>query len=167
MVVFMRRLLSILFLILGLSLCAPSSFGQARLEHWHTAGAGLSTPLGFNAGASYSVRVAGPVFVQAAVSATKDFYVTKHSVLAAGPAVGLRQYTDVALVSLSAGPTYVRGMRGLDLPGGGSHYSATSMTVTAQVLFREVNMGFELYTNVNPVRNVSGMRLIYRLGNIR
>lgn len=165
-VAIMRQFFLLVFLILGLSAYVPGAAAQG-LEHWHTAGAGLSTPLGFNAGANFSVGVSGPVFVQASFSASKDFYVTKHSVIAAGPAVGLRQYTDVALVSLSAGPTYVRGMRGFDLSGGGTLYTEAAMTVTAQVLFRELNMGFEIYTNVNPVRNVSGMRLIYRLGQIR
>lgn len=162
----MRRVFSLIFLILGLTAYGPGAAAQG-VEHWHTAGAGLSTPLGFNAGASFSVQVSGPVFVQAAFTASKDIYVTKHSVFAAGPAVGLRQYTDVALVALSAGPTYVRGMRGFDLSSGGSHYTEAAMTVTGQVLFRELNMGFEIYTNVNPVRNVSGMRLIYRLGHLR
>ena len=109
----------------------------------------------------------GPLFVQLNASVSKDVYVTKHSVFSVGPAVGLRYYSEVALTSLSVGPTYIRGTRGADLPAPYAQYESASMTVTGQVLFREINMGFELYTNVNPVRNVSGLRLIYRLGRFR
>ncbi len=166
----MYRFAALLLLILGLTFTVPAAFAQqAResLEQWHTAGVGLSTPLGFNAGASYSLRVAGPLFVQASASATKDIYVTKHSVYAVGPSVGVLQYTDVALLSLSAGPTYIRGTRGADLYQPGSAYETVAASVIAQVLFRDINMGVELYATLNPVRNVSGMRLIYRLGRIR
>ncbi len=165
----MKRIAGCPLLILGLILLVPSASAQqaSHFEHWHTAGVGLSTPLGFNAGASYSLRVAGPLFVQLSASATKDIYVTKHSVYAVGPSVGVRHYTDVALVSLSAGPTYVRGTRGADLRAAGLAYETTAVNVIGQVLFRDLRMGFEVYTNFNPVRNVSGMRLIYRLGSIR
>ena len=166
----MKRVTGCLILILGLILSTQSAFGQKatpKIVHWHTAGGGLSTPLGFNAGASYSIVVKGPVFVQVHASASKDIYVTKHSIYAAGTAVGLRYYTDVALTSLSVGPSYIRGTRGADLLAPFASYESASMTATIQVLFREINMGFELYSNVNPIRNVSGLRLIYRIGNFR
>ncbi len=166
----MKRLIGCLILILGLIVSAqPASAQQAAssVEHWHTGGVGLSTPLGFNAGASYSVVLKGPLFAQLNASVSKDVYVTKHSVYSVGPALGLRHYSEVALTSLSVGPTYIRGTRGADLAAPYAQYESASMTVTGQVLFREINMGFELYTNINPVRNVSGLRLIYRLGNFR
>ena len=156
-----------LILILGLFTVASSATAQPLDERWHTAGAGLSTPLGFNVGASYSARLAGPLFVQATATASKDLYVTKHSVLTVGPALGLRHYNDVAMLTVSAGPTYVHGQRGLDLHAPGASYDAASLQIVGQMLFREVNMGFEFYTNVNGVRSVSGMRLIYRLGRLR
>ena len=84
-----------------------------------------------------------------------------------GPAIGFRQYTDVALTSLSVGPTYLRGTRGADLLAPGSSYETASITMTAQMIFLETNMGFELFTNFNSVRNVSGLRLIYQLGSFR
>ena len=166
----MKRYLGCLILILGLIVSAQSAFAQrasSSLEHWHTGGVGLSTPLGFNAGASYSIVLKGPLFVQLNASVSKDVYVTKHSVYAVGPALGLRRYSEVALTSLSVGPTYIRGTRGADLPAPYAEYETASMTVTGQVLFLDLNMGFELFTNFNPVRNVSGLRLIYRLGNFR
>lgn len=166
----MNRLASCLILIIGLTVGVQTGFAQqarSSFEHWHTGGVGLSTPLGFNAGASYSVVVKGPLFVQAQASISKDIYVTKHSVLAFGPALGLRHYTEVALTSLSVGPTYIRGTRGADLLAPGVLYESAAMTVTAQMIFREVNMGFELYTNVSPIRTVSGLRVIYRFGRFR
>lgn len=166
----MRPTPAALILILGLLVSAlPATAQRAGFlaERWTTTGAGLSTPLGFNVGASYSATLAGPLFVQAAATASKDFYVTKHSAIAFGPALGLRHYTDVALLTFAAGPTYVRGARGLDLSAPGAGYETASLQVAGQVLWREVNMGFELYTNVNAVRTVSGMRLIYRLGQLR
>ena len=166
----MKRLFTCLILILGLIVSAQAALAQpasSSIEHWHTGGVGLSTPLGFNAGASYSVVVKGPLFVQLNASVSKDIYVTKHSVYAVGPALGLRHYTDVALTSLSVGPTYTRGTRGADLLAPYAGYESASMTVTGQVLFREINMGFELYTHFNNVRTVSGLRLIYRLGQFR
>jgi hypothetical protein len=165
----MTRLFGSLILISGLIFSAQPTLAQpaSSLEHWHTGGVGLSTPMGFNMGASYSVVVKGPLFVQASVTSSKDIYVTKHSAFAVGPALGVRHYTDVALTSLSVGPTYLRGTRGADLLAPGTPYEVASLTVTAQMLFREVNMGFELYTNFNSVRNVSGLRLIYRLGHFR
>ena len=166
----MKRITGCLILILGLTVSVQTASAQqaaSSLEHWHTGGVGLSTPLGFNAGASYSIVVKGPLFVQLNASVSKDVYVTKHSVYAAGPALGLRYYTDVALTAISVGPTYIRGTRGADLLTPFNQYESASMTVTGQVLFREINMGFELYTNFSPIRNVSGLRLIYRLGNFR
>lgn len=166
----MKRSSFSLILFLGLILSFQTAHAQSSTRaphHWHTAGAGLSTPLGFNVGASYSWTIHGPVFIQAAVTASKDMYVTQHTVLAAGPAVGVRTYTDVALLSLSAGPTYLRGMRGLDLRAPGTLYETASVNIIGQMLFRDVNMGFEVYTNLNPIRNVSGMRLIYRLGRFQ
>lgn len=162
----MRTLSLSLFLILGLISVTTDAQAQ-RLEHWQTAGAGLSTPLGFNVGGSYSIIVKDNLFLQASGSFTTDPYVTRHSVFAAGPAVGLRQITEVALLSIAAGPMYSRGVRGADQNLPGTSYDTVSMNVIGQVLFREMNMGVELYTNFNPVRNVSGMRLIYRLGNLR
>ncbi len=166
----MTRFLGCFILISGLILSGqPAAAQQAssKLEHWHTGGAGLSTPMGFNMGVSYSLVVKGPLFVQASVTTSKDVYITKHSAFAVGPAVGLRQYTDVALTSLSVGPTYLRGTRGADLLAPGTSYETTSILVTAQMIFLETNMGFELFTNFNSVRNVSGLRLIYRLGSFR
>ena len=163
----MTRTPIFLVLILGLLAATSTASAQTFDERWHTAGAGLSTPLGFNVGASYSMRVAGPLFVQATATASKDLYVTKHSAIALGPAVGLRHYNEVALLTVSAGPTYVHGQRGLDLHAPGATYDAASLQFVGQMLFREVNMGFEFYTNVNSVRSVSGMRLIYRLGRLR
>lgn len=166
----MKRFFGSLILISGLIFSAQPALAQpasSPLEYWHTGGVGLSTPMGFNVGASYSVVVKGPLFVQASVTSSKDLYVTKHSAFAVGPALGVRHYTDVALTSLSVGPTYLRGTRGADLSAPGTPYEVAALTVTAQMLFREVNMGFELYTNFNSVRNVSGLRLIYRLGSFR
>ena len=166
----MKRFLGCLFLILGLIVGGRPVLAQsspASVEHWHTGGVGLSTPLGFNAGLSYSVVVKGPVFVQAQATASKDIYVTKHSVYAVGPALGLRRYSEVALMSISAGPAYIQGHRGADLFAPGASYEAAAMTVTAQMIFREVNMGFEVYTQFNKVRTISGLRLIYRLGNLK
>ncbi|HMB90644.1 MAG TPA: hypothetical protein VKP65_07345 [Rhodothermales bacterium] len=162
----MRCLSLALLLILGLISITTDAQAQ-RLEHWQTAGAGLSTPLGFNVGSSYSLVVKDNLFLQASGSFTSDPYVTRHSVFAAGPAIGLRQITEVALLSVSAGPMYSRGVRGADQNLPGTSYDTVSMNVIGQMLFREINMGVELYTNFNPVRNVSGMRLIYRLGNLR
>lgn len=166
----MKRVTSLLLLIIGLTFSTQTAFGQTTsksLEHWHTAGVGLSTPLGFNAGASYSLVLKGPVFVQVQASASKDVYVTKHSVYAAGAAVGLRYYTELAMAAVSLGPSYISGTRGADLLAPFAGYESMAMTATLQVLFRETRMGFELYSNVNPVRNVSGLRLIYRLGSLR
>jgi len=166
----MKRFLGCLILISGLIISVQPATAQqlsSSLEHWHTAGAGLSTPMGFNLGASYSIVVKGPLFVQASVTTSKDVYITKHSTLLVGPAIGLRHYTDVALTSLAVGPTYLRGRRGADLLAPGTSYETTSISVTAQMIFLETNMGFELFTNFNSVRNVSGLRLIYRLGSFR
>ena len=166
----MNRFLSCLILISGLIFSVQPAAAQraaSSLEHWHTGGVGLSTPMGFNMGVSYSIVVKGPLFVQASVTTSKDVYITKHSTFSVGPAVGLRQYTDVALTSLSVGPTYLRGTRGADLLAPGSSYETASITMTAQMIFLETNMGFELFTNFNSVRNVSGLRLIYRLGSFR
>ena len=166
----MKRFITCLILILGLIVSAQTADAQqapSKIEHWHTGGVGLSTPLGFNAGAGYSVVVKGPLFVQLNASVSKDIYVTKHSVYALGPALGVRHYTDVALTSLSVGPTYIRGTRGADLLAPYAQYESASMTVIGQVLFREINMGFELYTHFNNIRTVSGLRLIYRLGRFR
>lgn len=166
----MNRFLGCLILISGLILSVQPAAAQrapSTLEHWHTGGAGLSTPMGFNMGMSYSIVVKGPLFVQASVTSSKDVYITKHSAFTVGPAIGLRHYTDVSLVSLSAGPTYLRGTRGADLLAPGTTYEAASLSVTAQMLFKETNMGFEVFTNFNSVRNVSGLRLIYRLGSLR
>ena len=166
----MNRFLGCLILISGLIISVQPALAQQKsssLEHWHTAGAGLSTPMGFNMGVSYSIVVKGPLFVQASVITSKDVYITRHSAFAVGPAVGLRHYTDVALTSLSVGPTYLRGTRGADLLAPGTSYETASITMTAQMLFLETNMGFELFTNFNSVRNVSGLRLIYRLGSFR
>ena len=166
----MRRCLLALLLISGLTLIARPAKAQADrvpLRHWHTAGAGLSTPLGFNVGASYSLRLTGPVFAQVGATASKDLYVTQHSALAVGPALGLRLDGEAAVVTLAAGPTYLRGARGLDLTAPGASYEAAALTVTGQILFTEVNMGFELFSHMNGVRAVSGMRLLYRLGRIR
>lgn len=160
----------IVLLILGLALVRTAAAQRnafPRLEYWHTAGAGLSTPLGFNAGTSFSIRLAGPLFLQASVSATKDVYITKHSALALSPALGLRSYSAIAMTSIAVGPSYVMGSRGLDLGEAGAAYTAPALNVVGQLLFREINMGVEFYTNFNPVRNVSGMRLIYRLGRLR
>ncbi|MFQ5569021.1 MAG: hypothetical protein ACE5G0_05060 [Rhodothermales bacterium] len=166
----MKRIAGCLFLILGLiSTQTPASAQRLSpsSEYWHTAGVGLSTPMGFNMGASYSFVMKGPFFIQATVSATKDVYITRHSVYAVGPSVGVRFYTNTALTSLSIGPRYIWGTRGADLLSPGTSYHTASMNVIGQVLFREINMGFELYSNLNPIRNVSGVRLIYRLGQFR
>jgi hypothetical protein len=162
----MRSLAIALLLILGL-ICTTTDAQAQGIQHWQTAGAGLSTPLGFNVGGSYSLVLKNALFIQGSASLTSDPYVTRHSVFAAGPAIGLRHINEVALLSISAGPMYSRGVRGADQQFSGSNYKTVSMNVIGQILFRETNMGVELYTNMNPVRNVSGMRLIYRLGNLR
>lgn len=165
----MNRLRLLFALITSLTFVhlSAAQSGTFMNERWHTAGAGLSTPLGFNVGASYSFSLKGPLFFQASASATKDIYVTKHSTVAVGPALGLRAYNEFALTSISVGPTYTFGSRGLDLSDPGIYYAQPGVNVIGQILFRDLHMGFEIYTNMNPVRNVSGMRLIYRLGNIR
>ena len=153
-------------LLLLFTFLASNTYAQ-RIEHWQTAGAGLSTPLGFNFGGSYNVVLKKAVFLQGSASFTTDPYVTQHTVFTAGPAVGLHHKTDLALLTVAAGPMYSQGLRGLDQQWAGTSYKTVSMNVVGQLLFREMNMGVEVYTNFNPVRNVSGMRLIYRLGSLR
>lgn len=166
----MHRLFYWLILILGLTFIHEPAVAQrafTNATHWYTGGAGLSTPTGFNLGASYNLALPGPLFLQLSASTTQDPYITKHSVYAIGPALGVRGYTDIALTSLSVGPTYTRGTRGADLTAPGTSFETGAATVTGQLLFRELNLGVEGYWMINPIRNVSGVRLIYRLGKLR
>jgi hypothetical protein len=153
---------------------AMTNHSPAYRHEWANLGLGTSSDKifnsiqGFNFGVNYN-WMPGRITYQAGFNSTSKLNSGDAlAVLNAG--VGKSLMNKTYLISLVAGPGLMWGKDFDEEINKENRFLTAGLSVNAQIIFKlikNLGMGLELYTNLNPVQNASGIRISIQLNNDR